>query len=110
MEYDVGMDIRMSLRSLRSRAGLTTRELAARAGTSHATISAYEHGQKVPGSDTLDRIATAAGGVVLVRPEGGGFSGSAHAREFLDALLLTEHLPARHRQTLSYPVFPGRSA
>lgn len=42
-------------------AGLSQRELARRAGTSQATLSAYEAGRKSPSLDTLARIVRAAG-------------------------------------------------
>lgn len=42
-------------------AGLSQRELARRAGTSQATLCAYESGKKSPGLDTLARIVRAAG-------------------------------------------------
>lgn len=45
----------------RLEAGLSQRELAARAGTSQATLSAYEAGRKSPGLDTLERIVRGAG-------------------------------------------------
>ena len=41
--------------------GLSQRELARRAGTSQATISAYESGSKSPSLDTLAGIVRAAG-------------------------------------------------
>lgn len=41
--------------------GLSQRELARRARTSQATISAYEAGEKSPSLDTLARIVRAAG-------------------------------------------------
>lgn len=41
--------------------GLSQRELARRAHTSQATISAYETGEKSPSLDTLARIVRAAG-------------------------------------------------
>jgi transcriptional regulator with XRE-family HTH domain len=40
---------------------LSQRELARRAGTSQATLSAYERGGKSPSLDTLARIIRAAG-------------------------------------------------
>lgn len=40
---------------------MSQRELAANAGTSQATISAYETGEKSPSLDTLHRIIQAAG-------------------------------------------------
>ncbi|MDQ3954602.1 MAG: helix-turn-helix domain-containing protein [Actinomycetota bacterium] len=42
-------------------AGLSQRELARRAGTSQATLSAYEAGKKSPSFETLVRIIRAAG-------------------------------------------------
>lgn len=42
-------------------AGLSQRQLAKRAGTSQATLSAYEAGRKSPSLDTLARIVRAAG-------------------------------------------------
>lgn len=42
-------------------AGISQRELAKRAGTSQATLSAYESGKKSPSLDTLARIVRAAG-------------------------------------------------
>src|SRR3954468_3148472 len=57
----VGMDAGATLRSARGRAGLTQGELAARAGTSQATISAYESGSKQPSVATFSRLLAAAG-------------------------------------------------
>lgn len=45
----------------RSNAGLSQRELATRAGTSQATLSAYEAGRKSPTLETLARVVRAAG-------------------------------------------------
>ena len=45
----------------RMQAGLSQRELASRAGTSQATVSAYESGRKSPTLDTLSRLVRAAG-------------------------------------------------
>jgi transcriptional regulator with XRE-family HTH domain len=45
----------------RSGAGLSQRELARRAQTSQATLSAYESGRKSPTLDTLERVVRAAG-------------------------------------------------
>lgn len=45
-----------TLRRTRLAAGLSLRALAERAGTSHATLAAYESGRTIPRVDTLDRI------------------------------------------------------
>lgn len=49
------------IRVARHDAGLSQRDLAKRAGTSQATLSAYEAGRKSPSLDTLARIVRAAG-------------------------------------------------
>jgi hypothetical protein len=49
------------IRTARRRAGLTQTELAERAGTSQAAVSAYESGRRSPSVDTLVRILAAAG-------------------------------------------------
>ena len=49
------------IRLARNDARLSQRELARRAGTSQATLSAYEAGRKAPSLDTLARIVRAAG-------------------------------------------------
>ena len=50
-------------------AGLSQRELARRAGTSQATLCAYEAGRKSPSFETLVRIIRAAGQDLRVRLE-----------------------------------------
>lgn len=63
---EAGIDVAAKIRQLRREAGLTQAELARRAGTSQATISAYEVGTKVPSLSTLERLAKAGGaGLVL---------------------------------------------
>jgi transcriptional regulator with XRE-family HTH domain len=56
---------------LRQRGRLSLRELAARAGTSSATVSNYETGRKEPRLSTLAQLAAAAGYelVVDIRPK-----------------------------------------
>ena len=49
------------IRMARRQAGLTQMELAERAGTSQAAISAYESGRRSPSVDTLVRILAATG-------------------------------------------------
>ena len=75
-----GMEASVVLRRARIGSRLSLRALAERAGTSHATLSAYEAGRKVPTVATLDRILRAAG--VELAPElapsvGGGRPGGA---------------------------------
>jgi transcriptional regulator with XRE-family HTH domain len=90
------------LREARERAGLGLRELAARAGTSHSTLSAYENGAKTPSVATLERILRAAGfalDVDLVPRFDRG-------RELERVLELAGQFPARHSPTLEVPPFP----
>lgn len=105
------VDAAATLRRVRLRSGLTLRALAARAATSHSTLSAYEAGRKVPTVETLDRIVRAAGyelGVELT-PAVGGIDRSARGRELAEVLELAEQFPARHAATLDFPVFPRAS-
>ena len=55
------MDAAAVIRTARAGAGLSLRGLAGRAGTSHATLSAYEAGRVHPSIDTVGRIVGAAG-------------------------------------------------
>ena len=53
-----------TLRETRTGAGLSLRELARRAGTSHPTLLAYEQAKKVPATTTFFRIIEACGNVI----------------------------------------------
>jgi transcriptional regulator with XRE-family HTH domain len=93
------------LREARAKAGLSLRELAARAATSHATLLAYEQGNKVPSTATFLRILEAAGfGVDIelsrrIRSR----DGIDRGRELEMALELAAAFPARHRKTIAFP-------
>src|SRR3972149_4552502 len=50
-----------AVRAARTRAGLTQRELAARAGTSQAAVARYERRRTVPDLRTLARLVEACG-------------------------------------------------
>lgn len=93
------------LRSVRQRSRLTLRALAERAGTSHATLAAYESGSKVPRVDTLARIVRAAGFEPSVDLTPCAPDRRARGEELVDVLLLAEQFPARHTKTLRYPRF-----
>ena len=49
------------LERVRREAGLSQETLAARAGTSRPTLSAYEHGRKSPTLSTVERLLDSAG-------------------------------------------------
>jgi len=57
------------LRMARDKAGLTQSELAAAAGVSQQSISAYETGRKEPTLPTLQRLLAAAGLEMRIRLE-----------------------------------------
>ena len=96
-----------ALRTARHRTGLTLRELARRAGTSHSTLAAYEGGRKVPSVETLDRLLRAAGyaATVHMAPAVGGPDPAERGRELLEVLDLAARFPARHSRTLRFPRF-----
>lgn len=97
------------LRRARQRAGLSQEELARRAGTSQATISAYENGAKEPSLRTLDRVLAAAGARLTLAPGAPGWlrDPEVAGRRFSEVLALAEALPARRRGELRYPRLPA---
>lgn len=104
------IDAAVLIRSARLRAGRSLRQLAAAAGTSHATIATYERGAKVPTVATLDRIVRACGyepHVTLTAAAGGASDVGRRERgqELYDALELADAFPARHAATLQAPRF-----
>lgn len=103
------------LRRTRVRAGLSQSELARRAGTSQATLSAYESGKKEPSLATFARLVSAAGGRLTIernrrapQPRDRRLDELSGAR-LSDVLGLAEALPARRRPRLSYPRLDQRT-
>jgi len=94
-----------TLRRARTQAGLTLRELAKRANTSHATLSAYENRAKVPSVDVFFRILEAAGFAIdlklsrRVRER----DGIARGDELYAVLKLAGQFPAKPAKRLNYP-------
>jgi transcriptional regulator with XRE-family HTH domain len=103
------MDAARTLRRARLTARLSLRALAERAGTSHATLAAYEAGRAVPRVDTLDRILRAAGYAtdieVAPRPDATAAQREAKGDELRQALDLAAMFPARHARRLRFPLF-----
>jgi transcriptional regulator with XRE-family HTH domain len=103
------MDTAASLRAARRSAGLTQAELARRAGTSQATVSAYEHGRKLPSVETLGRLLAAAGARLAVVPASSPVVRPSRTqlaragRGLVDVMLLAEALPTRHDAELRFP-------
>jgi transcriptional regulator with XRE-family HTH domain len=105
------VDAARTLRRARLAAGLSLRALAERAGTSHATLSAYETGRAVPRIYTLDRILRAAGYAadigVARRPDATEAERRAKGEELRQAIELAEMFPARLSRSICFPRFPG---
>lgn len=103
------MDVALSLQAARSRSGITQAELAARAGTSQATVSAYEGGRKVPSVSTMTRLLAATGTRLTVeaaeRPvvQVSESELARAARSLVQVLDLAEALPTRHQRSLRFP-------
>jgi len=102
------MDIGHALRMSRIASGLTQGELASLAGTSQATLSAYERGAKIPSAATLDRLLAATGTQLACVP-GRGLR-VPHVRDLeqrgrtLAAVIdFAERLPGRQAAKLRFP-------
>jgi transcriptional regulator with XRE-family HTH domain len=100
----------LTLRLARKRAGLSLRELAARARTSHSTLAAYEQGRKAPSVPTFLRIIDACGFATdfhlarRIRE----CDGLDRGRELEAALNLAAQFPARHAKSMRYPRFGAK--
>lgn len=103
------MDAGAALRRARQRSRLTQAELAARAGTSQATISAYESGAKQPSIATFTRLLAAAGSRLTVEHGGPAVTEPSNAdlaragRTLAQVIALAEALPVQHERELRYP-------
>lgn len=111
------MDVAAAIEIARRRAGLSQAALAERAGTSQATVSAYESAKKQPSVATLDRLLAAAGARLtteraerpVVRVSEQELARSA--RTLGEVLSLAEALPTRHEPELRFPrLEPDRRA
>jgi transcriptional regulator with XRE-family HTH domain len=103
------VEIGRLLRDVRKGAGLTQGELAELAGTSQATLSAYERERKAPTAPTLARLLAAVGMRLTVSPATRRVvSPSARelerrARILSQVLGLAESLPTRHDPETGFP-------
>ncbi|MGE0621571.1 MAG: helix-turn-helix domain-containing protein [Pseudomonadales bacterium] len=99
-----------TLAEARAEAGLSLRELARRAGTSHATLHAYETGAKRPSAATFLRILDACGFAVdvVLSPRIRWQDGIHRGDELESVLDLAGQFPARAARHMNYPVFPRR--
>lgn len=107
------MDAAAELRRARRSAGLSQRELARRAGTSQATLSAYEAGRKQPSVVTMQRLLAAAGAELVVREAPGRRTREdleRAGRHLVQVIGLAEALPFRRQGPLRFPRLPGAPA
>jgi transcriptional regulator with XRE-family HTH domain len=91
--------------SHRRRAGLSQRELAARAGTSAAAVCLYERGDRVPGTTTLARLIAATGATLTMHAVAPPVDLAANGRTLVELLDLVDQLPQRHDPHLTAPPF-----
>lgn len=101
------MDAGHLLSRARQRAGMSLRELAAAAATSHPTLVAYEQGRKDPRAETLIRILRASGVELDIHPSRRltGDARQRRSRELLDVLALADAYPLERTGPLDAPVF-----
>jgi transcriptional regulator with XRE-family HTH domain len=101
------MDVATLLVRSRLRAGLSQRELAARARTSAAAICLYEQGDRVPRVDTLARILAAMDSTLELDAVSmpSEIDASANGRALEELVDLADHLPRRSSKQLGAPVF-----
>lgn len=98
------MDTASLVTTARRRAGLSQRELAARAGTSAAAVCQYERGERIPRVDTLQRLVAAAGSTLTIdAPPATGVDLEARGRDLVAVLDLADALPRRHEPELDVP-------
>jgi transcriptional regulator with XRE-family HTH domain len=101
-----GVEAAQMLRQARRDAGLTQRELAARAGTSQAAIAAVESGRKQPTAATLSRWLELAGAGLGLR-SADELRLERRGEDLVQVLRLAQALPGRRRGELRYPRVPA---
>jgi uncharacterized protein len=102
------MEAAAILREARRESGLSQTALAARTGTSQATISAYETGAKEPSLSTLARLLAATGHSIEVAQNPPTEQPSSvelrrRGKILAEVLSLAEALPSRRHRRLQYP-------
>jgi transcriptional regulator with XRE-family HTH domain len=98
------------LKEARLRAGLTQRELAARAGVPQSTVSVYERGERQPTLPTLERLLRAAGFTLRTDLAPIGPDPRRNGRVLKDLLELADRIPPSRRRPLTYPRLPSTEA
>jgi transcriptional regulator with XRE-family HTH domain len=104
------MEATRVLRRARSRSGLTIRQLAQRAGTSHSAVAAYESGAKAPNVSTFLRLIRACGFDLQPRLRALGplVDRVRRGEELVEVLKLADQLPHKRNGELGPPFPPGQ--
>lgn len=100
------MDSAATIRLARQRSGLSLRELAARADTSHSALAAYEASRVQPSFEKVRQIVASAGFDLEVTLVPRTCRDEDRGRELEAVLTLAEQFPARHDDVLAFPAFP----
>ena len=97
------MDVAAVLAEARRRSGLTTRQLARRARTSHSAIAAYESGAKAPNTATLERVIHACGFDIEHRLCAFAEleNRAQRGRELIEVLDLADQFPSEHEPRIT---------
>jgi transcriptional regulator with XRE-family HTH domain len=92
------------------RSGLSQAELARRAGIPRSVLNVYLHGHREPGTDTLLRLAAAAGLNLELNERKPPVDPERAGRILVQVLELAEALPVRPRAEMQYPKLADRLA
>ena len=92
------------------RSELSQAELARRAGLPRSVLNAYLHGSREPGTDTLLRLAAAAGQELELQPRRPPVDPERASRILVQVLELAEALPYRPRPDVDRPRLADRLA
>lgn len=97
------------VKEARTRAGLTQRQLAERAGVSQPVIAAYERGRRQPSWPMLEKLLEAAGFElqVLLRQRQAADDLEDRGRQLVQVLDLADVLPQRWKGPLRFPPLAG---
>jgi transcriptional regulator with XRE-family HTH domain len=98
------------IRDMQSRSGLRQAELARRAGIPRSVLNAYLHGNREPGTDSLLRLAAAAGFDLRLTERKPPVDSRRASQILVQVLELAEALPYRPRAELDYPPLRDRLA
>ncbi|HEV7483830.1 MAG TPA: helix-turn-helix transcriptional regulator [Solirubrobacterales bacterium] len=96
------------IEEIQRRSGLSQAELARRAGISRSVLNVYLRGRREPGTETLLRIASAAGLRIQVGERTSPVDPDRASGILVQVLELAEALPFRPRAEMQYPPLAKR--